>query len=122
MNYNYTYDSSRMFGELECAIKRERYDSPVVPYLVLFSQEGVYLEADADGNAVLYNLDGAELFREKANGQGWYFSSFYCSVKNGEISVRFPIQEEIDHYPNCDGEYDRYSYITRENIVIKFAP
>ena len=54
MNYNYTYDSSRMLGELECAIKRERYDSPVVPYLVLFSQEGVYLEADADGNAVLY--------------------------------------------------------------------
>ena len=122
MNYNYTYDSSRMFGELECAIKRERYDSPVVPYFVLFSQEGVYLEADADGNAVLYNLDGAELFREKADGQGRYFSSFYYSVKNGEISVRFPIQEEIDHYPNCDGEYDRYSYITRENIVIKFAP
>ena len=122
MNYNYTYDSSRMFGELECAIKRERYDSPVVPYSVLFSQEGVYLEADADGNAAFYNLSGTELYREKADGQGRYFSSFYCAVKNGEISVRFPIQEEIDHYPNCDGEYDRYSYITRENVVVKFIP
>ena len=61
MNYNYTYDSNRMFWELECSIQRERYDSPIVPYYVLFSQEGVYLEADADGNAVFYNLAGVEL-------------------------------------------------------------
>ncbi len=122
MNYNFTYDSNRMFGELECSIKRERYDSPIIPYYVHFPQEGVYLEADADGNAVFYNLAGVELFRDKADGKGSYFSAFHCKVKDGEISVRFPIQEEIDHYPNCDGEYDRYSYITRENVVIKFMP
>ena len=120
MDYNYIYNSSKMFGELECPMKRERYDSPVVPYYVLFSQEGVCLKADADGNAVFCDSDGTELYRAQADGKGRYFTKFYCSVKGGEISVRFPIVEEIDHYPNCDGEYDRYSYITRENIVVKY--
>lgn len=122
MNYNFTYDSSKMLGEKECNIARERYESPIIPYYVHFPQEGVYLEADADGNAAFYNISGVELFREKADGQGRYFSAFYCAVKNGEISVRFPIMEEIDHYPNCDGEYDRYSYITRDNVIIKYSP
>ena len=120
MEYNFIYDSSVMVGEKEYSIKRECYNSPILPYHVLFVQEGIVLTADADGNAVFSNLEGTELFRDKADGQGRYFSGFYCKVKDGVISVRFPIQEVVDHYPNCDGEYDRYSYITRDNVVIQY--
>lgn len=28
------------------------------------------------------------------------------------------VYETIDHYPNCDGEYDRYSEVIVENILI----
>ena len=73
------------------------------------------------GNAAIFDLKGGELFRAKADGRGRYFSEFYCKVKDGMISVRFPIQEIVDHYPNCDGEHDRYSYITKENIVYHYC-
>ena len=121
MEYNFVYDSSKLSGEKNYSIERERYDSPIIPFYVLFEQEGVYLEADADGNSAIFSLDGVELFRDKADGQGRYFSEFCCTVKDGVIRVRFPIQEVIDHYPNCDGEYDRYSYITRDNVVFEYS-
>lgn len=121
MEYNFVYDSSTTLGEKEYSIEREYYNSPIVPYSVLFVQEGIVLTADADGNAVLCNTEGAELFRDKADGQGRCFFSFYCEVKDGVISVRFPIQEVVDHYPDCDGEYDRYSYITRDNVVFSYT-
>ncbi|MBQ2445398.1 MAG: hypothetical protein II272_03055 [Oscillospiraceae bacterium] len=120
MKYDFIYDSSKMSGEREYPMERDRFDSPIIPVVILFRQENVYLEADADGNAVFRNLDGVELFRDKADGQGRYFFGCYCNVKDGALSVRFPIQEIIDHYPNCDGEYDRYSYITRDNVVIQY--
>lgn len=87
---------------------------------MFFEKKSVCLEADADGNAVFRDLEGVELYRGKADGQGRDFSEFYCKVKDGVISVKFPIQEVVDHYPNCDGEYDRYSYITRDYIMIDF--
>ena len=121
MEYNYIYDSSRTSGEKDITIERERYDAPITPVYVLFQQEAVYLEADAYGNAAIFDLNGGELFRAKADGKGRYFSEFYCKVKDGVISIRFPIQEVVDHYPNCDGEHDRYSYVTKENVVYNYC-
>ena len=120
MKCNFVYDSNEMSGEREYNIERERFDSPIVPFYVLFPREGVYLEADAHGNAAFYDLEDKELFRDKADGQGRYFSGFFCTVQDGTICVRFPIRELIDHYPHCDGEYDRYSYRTKDNVVIKY--
>jgi hypothetical protein len=120
MKYDFTYDSSRGSGERNYEFKREHYDSPIFSLSILFEQEHVCLEADAYGNAIFSDLEGVELYRDKADGQGRYFSEFYCQVRDGAISVRFPIQEVVDHYPNCDGEYDRYSYITRDNVMITY--
>ena len=92
---------------------RERAD-------VFFAKENVCLEVDACGNAIFTDANGTEIYRDKADGQGRYFFEACCKVKDGVISVRFPIQEVVDHYPNCDGEYDRYSYITRDNVVIDY--
>ena len=120
MKYDFIYDSSKVSGEKDYNFKREHYDSPIFSLYILFEKENVCLEADADGNAIFSDANGVELYRSKADGQGRYFSEFYCEVRDGVISVRFPIQEVVDHYPNCDGEYDRYSYITRDNVIINY--
>ena len=122
MKYDFIYDSSRVSLEKDYDFKREHYDSPIFSRCILFEQEKVYLKADAEGNAVFFDADGAELYRDKADGQGRYFSEFYCQVRDGVIHVRFPIQEVVDHYPHCNGEYDRYSYITRDNVRIFYKP
>lgn len=120
MKCDFIYDSSKESGERNYNFKREHYDSPIFSLYILFEKENVCLEVDADGNAIFSDANGIELYRDKADGQGRYFSEFYCEVRDGAISVRFPIQEVVDHYPNCDGEYDRYSYITKDNVMIDY--
>ncbi len=119
MNYDFIYDSDKMRGKKEFDIEQEHYNT-IVKHYVLFPREGVYLEADACGNAVFYNLDGVELFREKAEVDYLYFLEFDCMAEGGKITVSFPVLEVVDHYPNCDGEYDRYSYKRVNNIIIEF--
>ena len=114
MKYDFIYDSSVVSGERNYEFKR------VDSLHVLFEKENVCLEVDAYGNASFTDVNGIELYTDKADGQGRYFFEVYCKAEDGAISVRFPIQEVVDHYPNCDGEYDRYSYITRDNIVIDY--
>ena len=114
MKYDFIYDSSMVSGE-----RNYEFKSSASLY-VFFAKENVCLEVDACGNAIFTDANGTELYRDKADGQGRYFFEACCKVKGGVISVRFPIQEVVDHYPNCDGEYDRYSYITRDNIVIDY--
>lgn len=120
MKYDFVFDSRNVSGEKNYEFKREHYDSPVFSLYILFEKENVCLEVDADGNAIFSDVNGVELYRDKADGQGHYFSEVYCKVSDGTIFVRFPIQEIVDHYPNCDGEYDRYSYITKDNIIIDY--
>ena len=120
MKYDFIYDSSKMSGEKNYEFKEERGDSPICSVYILFEKEGVCLQADEAGNAIFSDMNGTELYRDKADGQGRCFFEIYCGVRAGLISVRFPIQEVVDHYPNCDGEYDRYSYITKDNVVIDY--
>ena len=114
MKHDFIYDSSRVSGE-----RNYEFKSTASLY-VLFEKENVCLEVDTYGNAFFTDVNGIELCAGKADGQGRYFFEVYCQVKDGVISARFPIQEVVDHYPNCDGEYDRYSYITRDNVVIDY--
>ena len=120
MKYDYVYDSSVIRGEKEYSIEKVHSDSLTQPIYVLFQQEGAYLAADASGNAAICSANGAELFRDKADGQGKCFFGIYCQVSDGTITVRFPLQDVIDHYPHCDGEHDRYSYVTKENVVFTY--
>ena len=120
MKYDFIYDSSNSSGEKCCNFRRDDYNTPVIHLYVFFDKENVCLDADEEGNAIFSDANGVELYRAKADVQGYCFSEFYCKVTDGVISVRFPIQEVVDHYPDCDGEYDRYSYITRDNIIINY--
>lgn len=122
MKFEMTYDSAKKSYEEACEFEiRTKYDAPFVPCRVLFEQENLYLEADGRGNVAFYALDGTELYRKQADGNDNNFEKFYCRVCNGVISVRFPIIEERDHYPNCDGEFDRYSYVEVDNVIVTYA-
>lgn len=112
MNYDYIFDSNSVY-EKEFDLCGEN-DKEIT---VFFEKENITLTADKNGNAVFCSTDGAEIKREKAQADR-FFLSIYCSVKDGAINVRFPITETVDHYPDCDGEYDRYSTKILDNIVI----
>ncbi|MBQ7134121.1 MAG: hypothetical protein IJO20_06455 [Ruminococcus sp.] len=113
MKYDYIYDSSKSVYEKSFEIDSENKKS----LTVFFEKEGIVLTADTFGNAVFEKEDGEKIKEDKAQSDR-LFSSIYCSVKSGEICVRFPVTETVDHYPNCDGEYDRYSVKIVDNIII----
>lgn len=113
MIYENIYDSSKSVYEKEFEIDHENDKS----LTVFFEKEGVTLVADAHGNAVFTDEDGNEIKKDKALSDR-LFGSIYCSVKDDAICVRFPVTETVDHYPNCDGEYDRYSVKIVDNIIV----
>jgi len=117
MNYNHVYDSRTNMYEVEYQIDLDS-DTPLK---IEFTAEKVILEIDRNGNAVFCDAEGIELYREKAVGPERYFSKVFCMAYKGRICVRFPITELVDHYPNCDGEYDRWSERTVDNVNIRFV-
>lgn len=116
MQYDHIYNSAERTIEGEVTFDYEKD----IPVTVLFEKENVVLKADAHGNAVFYDLEGQELHKDKANGKNNFFSRVYFCVKSDGICVRFPIIEWIDHYPNCDGEYDRWSERIVDNVYITY--
>lgn len=114
MKFDYIFDSSIRTCEAEVDFDYEN----MIPAKVLFEKENITLTADAMGNAVFTDSEGNEIYNGKAEGENRYFSKIFVSVTNGKICVRFPVTETIDHYPNCDGEYDRYTERIVDNICI----
>lgn len=113
MNYDIIFDKNSYYEtEFKFNDKTE--------LTVFFSNENIILKADKDGNAVFLTADGKEIKREKAESDR-YFSTIFCKTYEGVVSVRFPICETIDHYPDCDGEYDRYSERIIENIIFTLS-
>ncbi len=113
MNYEHIFDSSKSTYEVEFEIDRSISDT----ITVLFEKENIVLTADSHGAATFARPDGTEIKKVKAEADR-LFGSIYCSVKEGVITVTFPVTETIDHYPNCDGEYDRYSKKIIDNILV----
>ncbi len=113
MNYEHIFDSSKSAYEVEFEINRNISDT----ITVLFKKENIVLTADSHGNATFAHPDGTEIKKDKAEANR-LLNSIYCSVKEDVITVRFPVTETIDHYPNCDGEYDRYSERIVDNILV----
>ncbi len=116
MEYDYIFDSSDTRCEKKFAIDYEKN----LPVTVFFVKENIVLRADREGNALFCDTGGNALYRGKADRKRQYFGEIYCSVRAGAVSVSFPIIELIDHYPNCDGEYDRWSEVIREKICITY--
>lgn len=110
MNYDYILDSILNLNEVKFDFEGDKMS-------VLFENEGVVLTADKDGNYAIESKDGTAVSSGKAQSDR-RFMFIYCSIKDNAISVRFPVTETVDHYPNCDGEYDRYSTKIIDNIIV----
>ncbi len=75
---------------------------------------------------IVSNCGGTEFFSEdgnaiaKAEESGKDYKKVRLEWKNGTLSVCFGKIEEIDCYPNCDGEYDRWEYrwATQREIIL----
>lgn len=109
MKYQHVFNSDTTLYEKKYDIDQE--------ITILFEKENIILQADAQGNAVFFDTDGNEIQSGKAESNK-RFGFIFCIVNKSGITVRFPITETIDHYPNCDGEYDRYSERIIDNIII----
>lgn len=80
--------------------------------VILFEREQLYAEILAEGQVTLYDAQGNVLAKDQApleeSGRKVY-EEVTCRVEDGSVILEFPIYQWIDHYPNCDGEHDRWS-------------
>jgi len=78
---------------------------------ILFEKEKVVALIQAKGSVEFYNMDDEMIAAGKVppvdNGKGVY-EDIGCQAGDHTIELQFPIYEWIDHYPNCDGEHDRW--------------
>lgn len=59
------------------------------------------------GETLFYDADGS-LLASVAGVEG-SFSEVRLQWKSEELTIQFGHMEEVDNYPNCDGEHDRWS-------------
>ena len=116
MSYDLIYDSKVSFYEKKVEFDENR----TTPVTVLFEQEGVILQADANGEVAFSLMDGMPLHHEVLPVCGRYFSLMYCSVIKDAIKVRMVHVDTVDNYPHCDGEHDRYDEIERDSAEAIF--
>ena len=77
----------------------------------LFKEEEFYVIIHCKGEFSFYTMNG-ELIEEKQakkmeTGRECYMD-VTIEVKDNNILFKLPEYSWIDHYPNCDGESDRY--------------
>ena len=89
---------------------------------MFFENEGVVAVIEAKGSVEFYNTADELLAKgdvtENSGGREVY-EEVFASVDDRAITLKFPIYEWIDNYPNCDGEHDRWdSRKIGENVLI----
>ena len=116
MKYDYVYDSVKSVYEQKFDFKGN--DKPITLWL---STENLFLQADRLGNAVFFDKDGKELFKDCAvSDKVRFFSWIYCKKSADGLRVSFAVTKTVDNYPNCDGEHDRWDEIEVERISINY--
>lgn len=89
--------------------------------VIFFEKEQIVLYVDTDGNAVFSTVDGAELYKTKAEETDRRYLDFFCQVIDNTITVKFRTVKYIDHYPHCDGEHDRWSTIIVSESPVSYT-
>ena len=93
------------------------YYNAIRPTKVLFEHEKVSVFVDSLGHIEFCNLDNNLLATidlpvskdpsEKAHTA--QYGTVRCGIDEEQICVYLPIYSWTDHYPDCDGEFDRWS-------------
>ncbi len=78
---------------------------------VFFEEENILAIIQAKGEVSFFKEDallatGSVIKVESGKG---VYEEINLKVKNNVIELNFPVYQWIDHYPNCDGEHDRWS-------------
>ena len=77
----------------------------------LFREAGFSVGIHCRGAFTFYTVDGKKLETVKAkpmtSGRGCYMDVLISTTED-EVIFQLPDYEWIDHYPNCDGESDRW--------------
>lgn len=85
------------------------------------SCRGYTVTVSRDGEAVFYDAQNNEVGRTD-KGAGTY-EKVALVWQAESLTVQFGHTETVDHYPNCDGEYDRYSttFVVERTVTLHVA-
>lgn len=84
------------------------------------SGKGYRAEITKGGAVSLFEEEGT-LLCQIGEGEGRY-AEFRVEKKEKKILILFGHTETVDHYPNCDGESDRYSIKWIAERGVQFDP
>ncbi len=90
---------------------------------IYFEAENVIAKIEADGVVEFLNVQEnvlASVDIPKQTGGKEKYTEVWCATENSVITLKFPIVEWIDNYPNCDGEHDRWDTKTIGYHTLKF--
>ena len=108
MNYDHILKLSDNLKEehfhLSCGFHDKTY--------FLFEDANFYVAIHCKGTFEFRNADNKQLIKEiKAksmdSGRGCYMDVLISNTNN-KVTFQLPDYDWIDHYPNCDGESDRW--------------
>lgn len=93
---------------------------------ILFKGENIAAVVECTGEIEFRRPDDmrtaiAAVTVPKQEGGREIYMDITCSVEDGQIILKMPIYSWIDHYPNCDGESDRWSTETIGYHTVRYV-
>lgn len=107
----YTEDGAFFDGEDSAKITAEPHEFSIgigEEVLRSTSFEGCTVFVTAKGGAEFYDAKGNLLGRAEEGAEEYKGVLFGWTPE--ELSLNFGQVEEVDYYPNCDGEFDRWGH------------
>lgn len=117
MKYDYIYDKNTAADKEEYTTK---YYETVA---ILLKEENLMLNVNSNGQVALCDAQEKVLQTKNAKSEKYpdrHFSAVLLNVSDNKVDVKMLMQDVVDHYPHCDGEYDRYSTIVKDEVVLSF--
>ena len=92
---------------------------------ILFQEENIFAVIECTGEIEFRSPDDvlttiASVTVPKQEGGREIYMDITCLVEDGCIVLKMPIYSWIDHYPDCDGESDRWDTETIGYHTVKF--
>ena len=117
-----TEDDTRFDGSQSIKIVVEPHDFSLAvggEVLRATSCPGYTVEVSPTGGAAFFDKDH-NLLAQAAGGAAVY-PQVAINWKQDFLTVEFGSIETVDHYPNCDGEHDRWSekWIVQRSVSLK---
>ncbi len=122
MNSLKATDAFRDESHLRLIIKPAEYELKVSgDVLTKASCKGYIIEISHKGEVCFYDYENKLLARSDETEK--QFKEFGFQWSADVLTVSFGHEETVDNYPNCDGEYDRWSteWVTDYQVELNIA-